>query len=154
LSSAEVDKVPTPYWFNEFVQSRWFNLLFWLVAVLGSGLISWNCFEIFSLDWWEKLLPEEKRKRSKLLWFQRWFNFSGSMFGWAILWLMFRRIWTVYVAGAPNPGPLTPMDLLGILLAFVGVTGWLPRASMGFLEGLDKIFNKAVDKVMGGDKES
>jgi hypothetical protein len=124
----------------------WPNLCFSTIALLASFLIGWNCFEIFAPDWWWGLSLEERKKKWKLHWFQRWFNFAGSLLGWAVLWLLLRRVWMTYISAA-NPGALTLLDLLGAMVALIGITGWLPRTVMGFITSFERIFEKFAEKI-------
>jgi hypothetical protein len=51
-----------------------------------------------------------------------------------------------YIAVA-DPGPLALLDMLGAIVALIGITGWLPRTAMGFITSFEKIFDKVAARI-------
>lgn len=103
---------------------------FFITAGLGTGLYAVFCFEIFS----------EPTKDRPLSWIihQVWFNALGAATGWAACWLLGQRL---------RDGVLLDgWTLAYFLLAFIGVTGHMPRTVVGLVLAPGTLF----DKVVGG----
>jgi hypothetical protein len=107
----------------------WF--VFWAIALVASFFYGWKCFEALEVgvDW--------KKKTWAWRLHQRWFNFSGSLVGWGALWIVFRKV-CVY------PSPVRWFDVVLMAVAFVGITGHLPFATMGLLQGIKDLALKAL----------
>jgi len=71
---------------------------------------------------------------------QFWFNFVGSLFGWAALWFLARKVWLCISTSCPAQLDLS--DGLAIFMAFVGITGHLPYAVAGVLQGIRELAGK------------
>ena len=78
---------------------------------------------------------------------QRWFNFTGSLFGWAALWCFVRSSWSVWRLSAPASHATSSDFALGFV-AFVGISGWLPYATMGALDALRTLVEKALNRAL------
>jgi hypothetical protein len=95
--------------------------VYWVVAVIASGLLGWHALEIFSVP----------RVNEPNLWQQRFLNFVGSMFGWLVLWpLTLRYLPCVSSTGCPELH-FGWWDVLACFVAFIGVTGYLPFTVIG-----------------------
>jgi hypothetical protein len=120
-----------------------FNCIFWFIAIVASGLLGWKAVEIFT-D-----VPKKKKEEQpppSWWWQQRWFNFLGSIVGWAALWVLIRRYWT-YILGGCAPDP-SLWDLLAGFIAFVGVTGYLPYTVYGFISSVYRVGHKLADSFL------
>ena len=119
-----------------------FNCIFWFVAIVASGLLGWKAVEIFTE------VPKKKKEEQpppSWWWQQRWFNFLGSLVGWAALWVLTRRYWT-YILGGPAIDP-NLWDLLAGFIAFVGVTGYLPYTVYGLISSVALVGFKLADSL-------
>jgi hypothetical protein len=74
------------------------------------------------------------------LWHQRWFNFSGSAAGWVALYCIAAKVHRCFAAACP--AEIGFGDLLASFVAFVGITGHLPYAAMGLIEGIRELAKK------------
>lgn len=124
-----------------FTSLNWLPWIFWTIATVASVLYGAFAVAIF-------VRPAE-RPPTAWLWHQRWLNFVGSMTGWLALWLLFVRHcgWPVQSCGR-EPGW---WDAIGALVAFVGVTGYLPFTIVGLISGARALSMKAgslVEKLL------
>jgi hypothetical protein len=120
------------------------NVAFWVVSRVASLLYARNAIAIFT-----NVSAEDAKARPAWRWHQRWLNFAGSMFGWASLWLLVRRL--CRFAGFCSAEPAS-LDLsLGVLafVAFIGITGYLPFAAVGLISGTSALSSKAGDLIKG-----
>jgi hypothetical protein len=115
-------------WYNHPLAVR---LVFWIVAVIASSFYGWKCFDALEVK------VNLKEKPWAWRFHQRWFNFFGSLVGWAALWLVFRKV-CLY------PSPIRWFDVALIAGAFVGVTGHLPFATAGLLNAIKDLALKAL----------
>jgi hypothetical protein len=125
-----------------------FNCIFWFIALVASGLLGWKAVEIFT-DVPKKEREEkekEKQRPPSWWWQQRWFNFLGSIVGWAALWLLLRRYWT-YILGRCGTDPRL-WDLLAGFIAFVGITGYLPYTVYGLISCVYRVGHKLADSFL------
>ena len=93
-----------------------------------------KCFDAFQV----RLADGETVTRKNVTWpywfHQFWFNFAGSLFGWAFLYFfLWHRMPLILSTNA------TFSDGFVLFVAFVGITGHLPYAVAGVLEGLKQI---------------
>lgn len=116
-------------------------MLFWITVGVGIVALVFSFFfglkarEIFSVP-----KPKEKSQRFYLF----WFNFFGSLVGWLALWVILFKILRC-VGGACQIG-VELGDLVLALVAFAGITGHLPMATMGIFSGLGNIANSLFKK--------
>ena len=98
------------YWIFAFLMSMFFG--FWSAEIFGSKAEKWNT-------------PHHL--------YQWWFNFIGSLTGWAVLYLLlFARFDWGKSAAVNNVGAT---DILLLLIAFIGISGHLPMATTGIFHG-------------------
>ena len=95
-------------------------LIYWVVAVTASALYGWNAVTIFKAH----IKGTEPLPEPAWWWHQRWLNFVGAFVGWISLWLLLRKFGD-YIFGS-CVAHVDPWDALGALVAFVGITGYLP----------------------------
>ncbi len=121
--------------------------IFWLIALIISGLFGW-----YATDVWPQPKSQEtdeklrKRQETANRRYQIWFNFTGSIVGWIVLWILICRHWD-YILGrcaTLNPGW---SDLLMGFIAFIGITGHLPWTAAGIIYSLGDIVKKAAGKL-------
>ncbi len=131
-----------PWWFR--VVALVFSLFFGVFAVRVWPVQppekdeAWN-----DGHWW-------KSKARYWLAYQFWFNFVGSLVGWAALWFVVPKSW-------PTTLPRVTWDSAVLaVVAFAGVTGHLPGAFMQLLLGIAALLQvlrnameKAADKLLG-----
>ena len=94
-----------------------FSFIFWLIALAFSVFYGLKACDIFP--------REEEIKNLALKVHLAWFNFIGSVVGWAVLWILTRRYWAYIIGGSAAVDP-NLWDLLAGFIAFVGITGYLP----------------------------
>lgn len=75
---------------------------------------------------------------------QIWFNFFGSASGWVMLWVLVGK-GTIQVRSGQSI-QIDGWDAVLFLLAFVGVTGHLPRAVVGLLQGISELAEKIISR--------
>lgn len=119
----------------------WFEIVFLLVAVIASGFFGFYCFEIHNLgrstfEWQEKIQ-------------QVWFNFIGAFAGWIALWILIRQWWGAWrLPTTPAvPVQMTLSDFGLALIAFVGMSGYLPFTVMGVIRTLVALVQKVVERL-------
>jgi len=105
-------------------------LWFFLVAAIGSVFYAKWAFAIFSVN------TADKHWAWKV--HQVWFNLLGSATGWAALWFLYLSLNTQGLFNLWNLGLL--------LLAFVGITGHLPKTIVGLVLAPGEIFSKALGR--------
>jgi hypothetical protein len=113
--------------------------LYWLVAVIASALYGWNAVAIF--------LPSpsasEPARARAWWWHQRWLNFLGAFVGWVALWFLLREFGTCVVAECV--ADIGAWDVVGALVAFVGVTGYLPSTLVSLVSGVGGLAGKLAE---------
>ncbi|MCJ7448233.1 MAG: hypothetical protein MUO72_11100 [Bacteroidales bacterium] len=67
----------------------------------------------------------EKPKGARLIQ-QLFLNFLGSFVGWVMLWIVLPNL--IKSVGSPSLEKFTATDILLIIVAFIGITGYLPAA--------------------------
>jgi len=109
-------------------------MLLWLSVALAVAAVPFSIFfglkacEIFSV-------PEPNKKSQRFYLF--WYNFFGSLVGWGALWvILFKILRCVDVSCQADVGI---GDLMLALVAFAGITGHLPMATMGIFKGLQDL---------------
>lgn len=111
-----------------------------VTGVLFSLFYGWKAVKIFKAN-------KTETQIDKLDWawkaHQIWLNFAGSAVGWIVLWVMLKRYSPCIYAECSVVFGV--WDLLGSFIAFVGVTGYLPSAVVGFVSGLSLLGNKIND---------
>jgi len=120
-----------------------FNCIFWFIALVASGLLGWKAVEIFT-----DVAKKEKKEQPPPSWWwqQRWFNFLGSIVGWAALRVLIRRYWTYILGGCAADPNL--WNLLAGFIAFVGVTGYLPYTVYGLISCVYRVGHKLADSLL------
>jgi hypothetical protein len=105
--------------------------LFIAVAALASALYGWNCWTINELDW-NDCDQEKQTKRwdeGTTPWkvHQVWLNTLGSLFGWWAFWLLLLDY--QQYRDSPDHHALRYADIVLAAVAFLGMTGYLPKVS-------------------------
>lgn len=116
----------------------WLPWVFWVVAIVASVL-----YGAFAITIFVKVKgPPPSRP---WFWHQRWLNFLGSIVGWLSSWLIILRHcgWPI----TSCEGPPDAWDLIGGLIAFLGMTGYLPFTLLGLAAGLRAVGEKGSDLV-------
>jgi hypothetical protein len=90
-------------------------------------------FDIFRVDHRSMRLPERVH--------QLWLNFLGSVAGWLLLWVALQRL--AFVIASPDH-PLKVSDFILLLVAFIGVTGFLPLSVVSFIQGIRDIAGRVI----------
>jgi hypothetical protein len=114
-------------------------LVLGLVAIAFSVFYGCKAFEIFGVD--------HAGKPGAWKFHQFWLNFSGSLAGWLILWVAIRRV--SLVVGSTDHA-LKMSDFILFLVAFIGITGFLPLSVVSFIQGIRDI----VTRVWGAARHS
>jgi hypothetical protein len=116
----------------------WVIATFWGSAVVVSGLLGYFCLEVHNVK-----VPEEYPRAARI--HQRWFNFTGSLAGWVALWCLVRRAGGVSWFSSSS-GQATGSDFALAFVAFVGVSGYLPYATMGAVKALETLVAEALKR--------
>jgi hypothetical protein len=110
----------------------WFFVCYLVVSFSASLFYSLKAYDIFTdvkdikdLKWTQKL-------------HQFWFNFLGSSVGWATAFFLVVKIFFI-----TNPLFLWTDIILGII-AFIGITGHLPRSIVGIVVSLGDLVSKII----------
>lgn len=116
--------------------------VFWAIALGWSVFYACSCFAAFLVDTpgAEEVLGKFGHK--KRLWYvhQWWFNFVGSIAGWFALWICLTR-------NRESTSQISASDVGLGFVAFVGITGHLPYAIAGILDGLHDVAKAGLDKL-------
>ena len=107
---------------------RFCPIVLGLVAIAFSMFYGLRAFEIFGVD--------HDKKPFAWKFHQFWLNFAGSLAGWLILWVAGRRV--SIVIGSTDQA-LKMSDFILFLVAFVGITGFLPLSVVSFIQGIHDI---------------
>ena len=116
----------------------WFEVAFWSLAVIVSGFLGRFCFEIHTLD------------RSAFKWpakvQQVWLNSVGAFVGWIALWFLVRQWWGVWrLSFAPAVSvQMTVSDFGLALIAFIGISGYLPFTVVGAIQTFVALVHRVV----------
>jgi len=104
----------------------WLSYTFCILGTLFSLFYGFKACGVFGIK-------SEGKPRS---WYihQFWFNLAGSAIGWCTAWFVSLRVWHHMVNISPDDLGWSDAGLIAV--AFVGITGHLPYATAGLLEGL------------------
>lgn len=69
---------------------------------------------------------------------QWWLNFTGSICGWAILWILIPKAYSLFFHHSGIS--LNILDFVSIAFAYIGITGHMPMAIVGVVKALGNIF--------------
>lgn len=69
-----------------------------------------------------------------------WFNFLGSLVGWGCAWAVLKPLW---FGPLFYPG-LESRHLLFAFVGLLGVTGWLPPATVGLARSLEAVLKRVA----------
>jgi hypothetical protein len=99
--------------------------VFLALAVIASLFFGFAACSIFAVPW-----PKSFAGRLYLF----WFNFCGSLVGWGALAILGDRYWPCVSGSCAVQAAFSDFALA--LVAFAGVTGHIPLATMGLFRGL------------------
>lgn len=117
----------------------WMAAVYWVVALTASGLYGWHAVAIFKAHIAEREAPPP----SAWWWHQRWLNFLGAFVGWLALWFLLRKfVGCLFADCAANVGA---WDVVGALVAFVGVTGYLPGTVVSLVSGVGGLAGRLAE---------
>lgn len=116
------------------VLPEWISYIFLAVGLLASLLYGWKACDAFDVSAKDK--PWAWRVH------QFWFNFAGSLFGWAAAWFVARKGWQCLAVSCPAQLDWSDAGLIAI--AFVGITGHLPYATAGVLQAIKELALKVA----------
>jgi len=74
---------------------------------------------------------------------QVWFNFLGAIVGWAALWLLISKLRST---AATESVQIDGWDFGLFVVAFIGVTGHLPRTLVGLVVAPGELFSRLVGR--------
>lgn len=101
--------------------SLWFAMIYSVVGLIASSICGRCAFEMHTDKTW-KCVSKAQRYH------QFCFNFLGSLIGWAAALAMIRRFGDCWLYRCSRD--ITAWDLIGGLIAFIGVSGYLPYSTM------------------------
>lgn len=113
---------------EKFFNSDWFILCYWTVALIFSVLCSIYAFNIHGVP---------KVKGPSLV-HQYFLNFLGSILGWILLWIVFPNL-KDSIQHLPS-ATFNFKDIILTILAFIGITGYLPVAFVGLAFSFKELF--------------
>ena len=117
----------------------WAAFGYWAVALVASLLYGWYAVAIFKVP----METREHKPPPAWDWHQRWLNFLGAIVGWLALWLLLRKFGgCVFSQCSADIGA---WDVVGALVAFVGVTGYLPNSVVSLVSGLGGLAGKLAE---------
>jgi hypothetical protein len=116
------------------------DIVFLIAALVASAFFGFTACRIFSVPW-----PPSVPGRIYLF----WFNFCGSIVGWSALAILADRYWPCI--GGSCAVSVQFADFAVALVAFAGVTGHLPMATMGLFKGLHAVAAALLKKWFGGE---
>jgi hypothetical protein len=124
-----------------------FAPFYWIVAIGASTFYGWKAVEIHSFSsatggTSSGEAAESANTPYPWAWVvhQAWLNFLGAFVGWLALWILGRRFWDcVFGACSASPGG---WDILSGLVAFVGMTGFLPGTVVSLVAGLSMLASR------------
>ena len=109
--------------------------MFAVVAAAFSLFYGFKASQIFGVD--------HAGKTRSWKFHQFWLNFAGSVTGWLILWVAIRRV--NIVLGSSQAFKMS--DFILFLVAFVGITGFLPLSVVSFIQGIRDIAGRVMGAV-------
>ncbi|MGA7514619.1 MAG: hypothetical protein WBW46_17120 [Candidatus Sulfotelmatobacter sp.] len=113
----------------------WFISIFWTVAFLASIFHGVYCFEVHEI--------KDKAKYHTAALIQQWcFNFLGSLVGWIALWFLIRRSGGLSSFLSYSLAAAGWSDFALGLVAFVGVSGYLPFATIANIRNVRELADK------------
>ena len=117
----------------------WFEVAFWSAACVVSGFLGWFCFEIHEMD---RSCCKGARKVQQI-----WLNFLGGVVGWAALWLLLHQWWGLRRIPASSV-QMTASDFGLALVAFVGISGYLPYAVIGAIQSSVALIRSLLQRAL------
>ncbi len=118
-----------------------FAVAYWVVALGASGLYAWHAVTIFT----QSRQPDELPRPKPWIWHQRWLNFVGALAGWLALWILVKAFGAcLYSACGVEFGAI---HAVGALIAFVGITGYLPSTVVSLVAGVGGLAGKLTELV-------
>jgi hypothetical protein len=115
------------------------SIAYWIVALVASALYGWHAVTIFL----EPQEPSESHRSTAWAWHQRWLNFLGALVGWFALWFLVRAFGACVFAACTVE--LGPWHAVAALIAFVGVTGYLPNTVVSLVSGIGGLAGKLAE---------
>jgi hypothetical protein len=117
----------------------WMVAVFWTIALVASLLYGWHAVAIFKAH----IAGREEPPPRAWWWHQRWLNFLGALVGWITLWFLLRK----FLGCAFNDCnvELNAWDVVGSLVAFVGITGYLPNTVVSLVSGVGALAGKLAE---------
>lgn len=117
----------------------WVATVYWGIALVASGLYGWRAVAIFK----SHIAERENQPPKAWWWHQRWLNFLGALVGWLALWFMMRKFGgCVFGECVADIGT---WDVVGALVAFIGVTGYLPISVVSLVSGVSGLAGKLFE---------
>ncbi len=117
----------------------WMAVVYWLIALLASVL--YGCFAVAIFK--AHIAEREERPPKAWWWHQRWLNFLGALVGWLALWFLLRKFLGCLFGDCRVD--LGAWDVVGALVAFVGITGYLPNAIVSLVSGVGALAGKLAE---------
>jgi hypothetical protein len=126
----------------------WLATVFWLIALSASAWYGWNAVAIFEPQQHKKARDQhvdELDYPRAWWWHQRWLNFLGALVGWLAFWFLGRK-YVGYLVSACTATP-NAWDIAAAVIAFVGMTGYLPGTIIPPLQSLTGLLKKVAEIV-------
>lgn len=120
---------------KDFFCSWWFIVIFWGIALIASVL-----FAIYAWD----IHGGTKPKKGARLNQQLFLNLLGSFVGWVMLWIVLPSLIDSIKTHSSTNFNLN--DIILTIIAFIGITGYLPVALVRLALGLKDLLPKPKEK--------
>jgi len=118
------------------------NIIFFVFGIVASTFYGFKAFDIF----------EVSVKQKPWAWkvHQFWFNFTGSLIGWFLLWLLIQKVWLGMQTFSLSQ--IGILDIVILLISFIGITGYLPFGIASLLQSLKELTQKFLGLLKWGRK--
>lgn len=133
IAGSHIEIVAAPTAISTLRGTLVWESIYWTGALVASTFFGLKTFEIWSIDATNMDWPTR--------FWQHWLNFLGSLVGWSAGWPLVERlhVCAVYECGLQ----ITLGAAMLFIVAFLGVTGYLPYAMVGLATHIGDVVRKA-----------
>jgi len=117
------------------VRACYVCIIFWLIALAASLFYGLKACDAFGVPAGQKPWAWKVH--------QFWFNFVGSLVGWYACWILLPGA-VAYFSTTRTPS-VSLSSAIWAVIAFVGITGHIPFAVAGLLQGIIELAKKVTE---------
>ncbi len=125
------------------------NLLKWFLTwpIVPMAIIWSIGYGLFAIRIFFKKDQVDATKSAHPSWkiHQFWLNFLGSIVGWIITYFLLSRI--EYLWESDYSYTISFADVFSFLLAFIGITGFLPMTVVGLVNAVSSLAEKIIELI-------